>query len=137
MGAIASKNKGYECLIEYGTVPIVYDTRCVRPEKVIYNDPATIVFWSDGTKTVVRCHEGDVFDRREGFLLCCAKKLMGNKGAYNDAMREHCPDKHVDTDLLGSLVDAINEKHPPKVVRRADIGNGQVVITDEYPVVRM
>ena len=103
MGAIASKNKGYEWLIEYGTVPIVYETMCVwgvpvTPEQVIYNDPATIVYWSDGTKTVVRCHEGDVFDRREGFLLCCAKRLMGNKGSYNDAMREHCPDMHGEVD---------------------------------------
>ena len=99
MGAIASKNKGYEWLTEYGTTLACHVNRLdwfvsARPEKVIYNDPATIVYWSDGTKTVVRCHEGDIFDRREGFLLCCAKKLMGNKGAYNDVMREHCPDKH-------------------------------------------
>lgn len=26
-------------------------------ERVIYNAPATIVFWTDGTKTVVKCHE--------------------------------------------------------------------------------
>lgn len=58
-------------------------------EKVVYNDPATIVIWNDGTKTVVKCHEGDVYDPEKGFLLCCAKKLFGNKGRYNDVMREH------------------------------------------------
>lgn len=26
-------------------------------ERVIYNAPATIIFWSDGAKTVVKCHE--------------------------------------------------------------------------------
>lgn len=26
-------------------------------ERVIYNAPATIIFWSDGVKTVVKCHE--------------------------------------------------------------------------------
>lgn len=80
----------------------------VRPEKVIYNKPATIVFWNDGTKTVVRCHEGDVYDEREGFLLCCAKKLMGNSGAYNDAMKGHVPDHHSTAlafDALGKEVD--------------------------------
>lgn len=69
-----------------------HGVKCV---KVVYNEPsATIAYWSDGTKTVVRCHEGDAYDRREGFLLCCAKKLLGNTGAYNDAMREHCPERH-------------------------------------------
>lgn len=58
-------------------------------DKVIYNDPATIVIWNDGTKTVVKCHEGDRYDPEKGFLLCCAKKLFGNTGRYNDVMREH------------------------------------------------
>ena len=58
----------------------------LKPERVIYNDPATAVIWSDGSKTVVKCHEGDAYDKREGFLLCCAKRLMGNTGKYNDLM---------------------------------------------------
>lgn len=58
-------------------------------EKVVYNDPATVVMWSDGTKTVVKCHEGDVYDEETGFLLCCAKKLFGNTGKYNDVLAEH------------------------------------------------
>lgn len=60
-----------------------------RPEKVIYNDPATVVIWDDGSKTVVRCHPDDAYDRERGFLLCCAKKLMGNGGSFNDEMRRH------------------------------------------------
>ena len=59
------------------------------PKQVIYNDPATIVLWDDGSKTVVKCHPDDVYDPEKGFLLCCAKKLMGNKGRYNDEMRKH------------------------------------------------
>ena len=64
-------------------------------EKVIYNDPATIVIWNDGTKTVVKCHEGDRYDPEKGFLLCCAKKLFGNTGRYNDVMRKHAKPKGV------------------------------------------
>ena len=65
------------------------------PTKAVFNDPATIVFWDDGTKTVVKCQEGDVYDEREGFLLCCAKKLMGGNGRYNDVMRGlEVPDRH-------------------------------------------
>ena len=35
---------------------------------VIFNDPATIVFWSDGTKTVVKCCEDDIFDEEKELL---------------------------------------------------------------------
>lgn len=71
---------------EKGTVPGV--------DKVVYNDPATVVIWSDGTKTVVKCHEGDVYDEREGFLLCCAKKLFGNARRYNDVLAKNAPADH-------------------------------------------
>lgn len=49
---------------------------------VIFNDPATIVFWSDGTKTVVKCQDGDVFDPEKGLAMAISKKAMGNKGSY-------------------------------------------------------
>lgn len=55
-------------------------------EKVIFNDPATVVYWTDGVKTVVRCHDGDAYDERTGLLLCCAKRLFGNTGHYNDVL---------------------------------------------------
>ena len=52
-------------------VPLSH-TDCKKKEKstmteasiknVIFNPPATIVFWSDGTKTAVKCSEKDIFD---------------------------------------------------------------------------
>ena len=48
-------------------------------EKITYCGPATIVFWKDGTKTVIKCHEGDQFDEATGFLLCCLRKMMTQK----------------------------------------------------------
>ena len=62
-------------------------------EKVIYNDPATIVFWADGTKTVVKCGEEDVYDYQTGLLMCIAKKVYGNKGKFNDILREWMPEE--------------------------------------------
>lgn len=47
-------------------------------EKVIYNDPATVVFWSDGTKTVVKVENGEEYDPEKGLYAACAKKLLGN-----------------------------------------------------------
>ena len=43
--------------------------------KVIFNDPATIVFWSDGTKTVVKCSEDDEYDMETGLAMAVCKKL--------------------------------------------------------------
>lgn len=70
--------------------PVV--TPCVRStaqiRKVIYNDPATIVLWDDGTKTVVKCHDGDTYSKQVGLLMCIAKKLYGNRGRWYDVLRE-------------------------------------------------
>ena len=55
-------------------------------KKVIFNDPATIVYWKDGTKTVVKCQKGDVFDQEKGFAMAFLKKCWGNKGNFNDKL---------------------------------------------------
>lgn len=81
-------DKNYNIVLRDGMLYIREAVKA-RPEKVIYNDPATVVIWDDGSKTVVRCHPDDAYDRERGFLLCCAKKLMGNCGSFNDEMRRH------------------------------------------------
>ena len=45
-------------------------------KEIIYNDPAVIVFWSDGTKTTAKCHDVDTFDTEKGVMLCVIKKLV-------------------------------------------------------------
>lgn len=51
-------------------------------ENVIFNDPATIVFWSDGTKTIVKAQDGEVYDPEKGLALAISKKALGNQGNY-------------------------------------------------------
>lgn len=48
---------------------------------VIFNNPATVVFWSDGTKTVVKA-ENEPFDPEKGLAMAISKKFLGNKGNY-------------------------------------------------------
>lgn len=48
-------------------------------KKVIFNKPATIIIWSDNSKTVVKCEEGVAFDKEKGFLLCWLKGIKGSK----------------------------------------------------------
>lgn len=57
-------------------------------KKVIFNDPATIVLWKDGTKTVVKCCEFDSYDPYVGVSMAICKKLLGNdyKKIFKKAM---------------------------------------------------
>lgn len=48
-------------------------------KRVIFNNPATIILWENGTKTVVKVQEGDKYDKRVGFLMCYLKGIVGNK----------------------------------------------------------
>lgn len=58
---------------------------------VIFNDPATIVFWADGTKTVVKCQDDDIFDPEKGLAMAITKKALGNKGNYCNVFRKWLP----------------------------------------------
>lgn len=49
---------------------------------VIFAPPATIVYWSDGSKTVVKCSEKDVFDPEKGLAMAIAKRCANNSGSY-------------------------------------------------------
>lgn len=46
---------------------------------VIFNPPATIVFWSDKTKTVVKCdYEFEPYDPEKGIAMAISRKMLGN-----------------------------------------------------------
>lgn len=64
------------------------------PKKVIFNDPATIVYWKDGTKTVVKA-EGEPFDPEKGLVMAVSKKHLGNEGNYYDIFRKWLPKEKV------------------------------------------
>lgn len=55
--------------VEYMSVPGI--------KAVTFNDPATIIQWDDGTKTVVKCIKGQKFDQYTGFCAAVCKKLFG------------------------------------------------------------
>ena len=48
-----------------------------KVKRVVYHDPATIVFWKDGTKTVVKCIDGQPYEKYAGFCAALAKKIYG------------------------------------------------------------
>lgn len=60
-------------------------------KNVIFNDPATIVFWTDGTKTVVKAQDRDEFDPEKGLAMAISKKALGNKGNYCNVLKKWLP----------------------------------------------
>lgn len=58
-------------------------------ESVRFNNPATIVFWSDGTKTVVKAQPGEPYDPEKGLAMAISKKALGNKGNYYNTFEKH------------------------------------------------
>lgn len=72
-------------------------------EKVIFNNPATIVMWTDGTKTIVKC-ENEAFDEEKGLAMAISKKILGNKGNYYNEFKRWLPEKE---EVCVSLDEAI------------------------------
>ena len=80
-------------------------------KKVIFNNPATIVFWEDGTKTVVKARSTktstlfadgqplmdfdtmDIFDPEKGLAMAIAKKALGNEGNYYNEFQKWLPEE--------------------------------------------
>lgn len=59
-------------------------------KKVIFNNPATIIYWLDGSRTVVKCGSEDVFDKEKGLAMAITKRAFGDKGNYNDVFKKWC-----------------------------------------------
>lgn len=74
--------------MESGVSNIPFD---MMYEKVIFNEPATIVIWKDGSKTVVKCQKNDEYDPEKGLALCFMKKALGNKGNFNNILKKELP----------------------------------------------
>lgn len=87
-------------------------SKAVNPmeiKKVYFNDPVTVVIWADGTKTIVRCQEGDVYSKETGLALCIAKKALGNKSNFNDVFHKWIPEEEEETKSELSTNTAFNE----------------------------
>lgn len=71
---------------------------CIR--KVIFNDPATVVLWSDGTKTVVKCGPNDIFDKEKGLAMAIVKKMAGNDSRFHKIFKKWCKPDETNEDAL-------------------------------------
>lgn len=49
--------------------------------QVVYHNPATIVYFDDGDKVVVKTSPHDDYNPEAGLALCILKKMLGNNRA--------------------------------------------------------
>ena len=98
-------------------------TKLPEIKDVIFNEPATIVMWNDGTKTVVKCQEGEGYDPEKGMAMAISKKALGNKGNYCEVFKKWLPEEEEVNDGRVSANDlrkAID--HFAKVAKKHNIG---------------
>lgn len=73
-------------------------------EKVIFNQDATIVYFTDGTKTVVKRQSGDAWNKEAGMMAAFSKKLFGNDNTFNKIINRYCsPYYHEDERVQNAL----------------------------------
>lgn len=83
--------------VHFTTPAVVQQKKCsLHPKNVIFNPPATIVEWEDGTKTVVKCHD-DEFSEEFGYAMAVMRKIYGSRknfmAQFKDAYRPYLKPK--------------------------------------------
>ena len=89
-----NKSMNYEQMYVRGSL---FGKRNAEIKNVIFNGPCTIVQWSDGDKTIVKCENED-FDKEKGLAMAICKKFLGtnkSKSNYYDIFDKWIPEEKV------------------------------------------
>ena len=81
-------------------------------KNVIFSGPCTIVQWTDGDKTIVRCENED-FDPEKGLAMAIVKKLFGtneSKTNYNDIFKKWIPEEEEVPEFLNKKMNVSEDK---------------------------
>lgn len=129
-------------------------------DEVIFNGPATIVKWEDGTKTVSKARGGDEFDPLFGLMACAVRKVTRNRDHMVDVCEEQlrsiaeAVEEFGDltayytffaimVDALGAVIDGKDKwydqlcrpsdpKRPEEQEPSTTVGNINVIVTDSF-----
>lgn len=109
---IFSYEEGVNVVTENGDVwRVGNDTlvEIINPiKRVIFNPPATIVLWVDGTKTVAKCSKDDTFDKQTGLLICLAKHAYGHCLRLDSLLKDIAPPTSNNKRLELQLIPPLN-----------------------------
>jgi len=102
------------------------------PKKVIINDPATVVFFSDGSKTVTKAKDGDEYDPLFGIMACALRKVGRNRVRIDawepviDFLSSYLADAkecRVIADMLNTTADALELDGVMDAMEEYDVRN--------------
>lgn len=105
-------NNGYMGEETYG-----FNGSRMKIKNVIFNDPATIIFWSDGSKTVVKSYLDD-YDPEKGLAMAIAKKALGNEGNYYNVFKNWLPKEDSSKETRDRILNEIAEKCVNEIIER-------------------
>lgn len=91
-----------------------------RIKNVIFNDPATIVFWSDNTKTVVKAQD-EPFDPEKGLAMAICKRALGNEGNYYNEIKKWLLKEKNET-IIGKVI--TSEANSDGILVTAEVVDG-------------
>lgn len=60
----------------------------MTPKKIIYSKNATIVFWQDGSKTIVKREKGVKDDKYSAVCAALAKKTYGSNSHFKKLIKD-------------------------------------------------
>lgn len=93
--------------------------------KVIFNDPATIIYWSDNTRTVVKCSKDDIYDPEKGMAMAICKKILGYR--FKEIFKEYLPEEETSSTgiAIGTVTKIEQDSNGVKV--KAEITNEEAI----------
>ncbi len=67
-----------------------------RIKNVYFNKEkgTTCVLWDDGKKTIVKCAPEDTWDEEKALALCYMKRVLGNRGSFNETLHKWTANSH-------------------------------------------
>lgn len=87
-GYIGKEAFDRQLVFKYPWVATYVDPDRFIHKKVIFNPPATIIIWSDNTKTIVKCGPNDTYDPEKGLALCFMKRALGNNNKFHKVLNK-------------------------------------------------
>lgn len=80
-------------------------------KKIIFSGPCTIILWKDGTKTIAKASDGEIFDPEKGVAICFMKRALGetegkkvlrkaNKDYYDEELKKATFPLPIDTNKV-------------------------------------
>ena len=87
--------------------------------EVIFDDPATIVYWTDNTKTVVKTHEEE-FSKEHGLAMAIARKyFQGNRTQFLETVENATVRNSTVRKAEKAKMKLLKERGVKKTVRKA------------------